>query len=88
VSIELIIIIAFFAAGLAFEATDGFKAAYHGWKYVFSKRFRKQINNRWKGLNKFRVIWEILRGVEGIAFSLAIIFVIISLSVGLDWIKF
>lgn len=71
----------------ALEFTDWIRAAFGGWRFVFSSTFRGETRARWMQESWLRVVWDIVCGVAGIAFTLLLAYVIISLFAGWDWIQ-
>jgi len=71
----------------ALEFIDWFRAAFGGWRFVFSPSFRCETRARWEQESWLRVVWDILCGIAGIAFTLLLIYVVISLFAGWDWIQ-
>ena len=62
------------------EIFDWFKAAFAGWRYVFSKAYRKEKHENWKNEKRIYIIWDFILGTAGIAFSIVVIYVIYSLA--------
>ena len=71
----------------ALEFTDWFRAAFGGWRFVFSASFRRETRARWKHESSLRIVWDVLCGLAGIAFTLLLVYVVISLFAGWDWIQ-
>jgi hypothetical protein len=71
----------------ALEFIDWFRVAFGGWRFVFSASFRRETRARWKHESVLRVIWDIVCGVAGITFTLLLVYVVISLFAGWDWIQ-
>ena len=71
----------------ALEFIDWFRAAFGGWRFVFSASFCRETRARWKHESSLRIVWDVLCGVAGIAFTRLLIYVIISLFAGWDWIQ-
>ena len=72
----------------ALELIDWFRAATAGWRYLLSRSFRQAIHARWKNecpLRVIRVIRELLCGIAGIAFTLLLGYLMVSLFAGWDW---
>ncbi len=68
--------------GEANEIIEWFKAAFSGWRYIFSKSYRKSKHKDWKNENRLYVIWDFIIGTAGILFSFAVIYLIYALSFG------
>jgi len=66
----------------AIEFIDWFRAVFGGWRFVFSPSFRQKTRARWKDESWLRIAWDVLCGVAGVAFSLLLVYVIISLLAG------
>jgi hypothetical protein len=58
-----------------------------GWRYVASPAFRRKTHARWKDQSVLRVLWDVVRGIAGIALTLLLLYVLISLFAGWDWIQ-
>lgn len=71
----------------ALEFIDWFRAAFGGWRFVFSTSFRRETRARWKHESAPRIVWDVLCGVAGIAFTLLLVYAVISLFAGWDWIQ-
>ncbi len=71
----------------ALELVEWLQAAVAGWRYLFSHSFRNQTHFRWRQQSRWRVTWDVICGLAGIAFTCLILYVIISLFVGWDWIE-
>jgi hypothetical protein len=50
-----------------------------GLRYLFSKKYRNKIHQRWKSESRLSIAFEIFGGIIAIAFLCIIIFVIIGL---------
>ena len=61
------------------EIIDWFKAAFSGWRYVFSKAYRKEKHENWKNEKRIYIIWDFILGTAGIAFSIVVIYLIYTL---------
>ena len=51
------------------EIIDWFKAAFSGWRYLFSSSYRNAKNSDWKNERLIYIAWDVLCGVAGVAFS-------------------
>jgi len=71
----------------AVEFIDWFRAAFGGWRFLFSTSFRRETRARWEDESWLRIIWDVLCGMAGIAFTFLLIYVVISLFAGWDWIQ-
>jgi hypothetical protein len=69
----------------ALEFTDWFRAAFGGWRFIFSASFRSQMRERWKHESWLYITADVLCGLAGIAFSLLIAYAVISGFAGWDW---
>ena len=64
------------------EFIDWLRAAFGGWRFVFSTSFRRGTAVRWEHERWLRKFWDIVCGVSGIAFTLFLVYVLISLFAG------
>ena len=71
----------------ALEFIDWLRAAFGGWRFLFSASFRWETCARWKDESTVRMLWDIVCGVAGIASTLFLAYAIISLFAGWDWIQ-
>ena len=71
----------------ALEFIDWLRAAFGGWRFVFSTSFRCETRERWKRQSWLWIVWEVVCGVAGIAFTLLLVYVVVSLFAGWDWIQ-
>lgn len=71
----------------AVEFVDWLRAGVAGWRYLFSSSFRAETHARWRQETPLWVLSDILCGVAGIAFTLVIVYLVISLFSGWDWIQ-
>ena len=71
----------------ALEFIDWFRAAFGGWRFVFLASFRRETRARWQRQSLLRTIGDVVFGVAGIAFTLLLVYVVISLFAGWDWIQ-
>jgi hypothetical protein len=71
----------------ALEFIDWFRAAFAGWRFLVSASFRRQTLERWKNASWLRVFWDVMCGIAGFAFSWFLVYVVISLFAGWDWIQ-
>ena len=69
----------------ALEFIDWFRAALAGWRFLFSSAYRGETRHRWSHESAFRVIWDISCGIAGIAFTLVLVWVLVALFAGWDW---
>jgi hypothetical protein len=69
------------------ELIDWARAAVGGWRYLGSSEFRSETHARWKDESMWRVLWDVVCGVAGIAFTLLLLYVLISLFAGWNWIQ-
>ena len=71
----------------ALEFMDWVRAAFGGWRFVFSASSRRETRARWEHESWLRIVWDVSCGVAGIAFTLLLVYVVISLFAGWDWIQ-
>jgi len=71
----------------ALELIDWVRAGLAGWRYLLSSSFRAETHARWKEETVFRVTWDVACGAAGVAFTLLVAYVLISLFAGWDWIQ-
>jgi len=71
----------------AFEFIDWFRAAFGGWRFVFSPSFRLEMRARWKHETRLRLVWDVVCGVAGIAFTLLLVYFLIGLFAGWNWMQ-
>lgn len=71
----------------ALEFIDWLRAAFGGWRFVFSASFRRETRARWRHESSLRIVWDMSCGVAGIAFTLLLVHVVISLFAGWGWIQ-
>jgi len=71
----------------ALEFVDWIRAGFAGWRYLVSVSFRRETHMRWKQASTVRVLWDVACGVAGIAFTLLVVSVVVSLFAGWDWIQ-
>jgi hypothetical protein len=62
-----------------FEALGKLVEGAFGLRYLFSKRYRNTVHQRWKSESKLSIALEIFEGIVAIAFLCTIFFVIIRL---------
>jgi hypothetical protein len=67
------------------ELLDWLRGAFAGWRYLFSPSYRQQIHAGWKSDRWYYNAWDVVCGVAGLAFSLFLLYLIVSLFAGLDW---
>ncbi len=63
------------------ELFDTLVNGYFGWRYLFSKSYRRKVHERWKNQPTSYKISEILEGIIAIIFTLLIFIVIMVLFV-------
>jgi len=63
--------------GELFELYDWMLAATAGWRFVLQPSYRNQVLSGWKEKPWYRVTWEIICGLAGIAFSFLILFALV-----------
>lgn len=71
----------------ALELAEWMQAAGAGWRYLFSRSFRNRTHSRWQQQSRWRVAWDVICGLAGIALTWFLLYVIISLFAGWDWIE-
>jgi hypothetical protein len=69
------------------EFIDWIRAGFAGWRYLVSASFRRETHTRWKQTSTVRVLWDVVCGIAGIAFTFLIVYVVVSLFAGWDWIQ-
>ena len=47
-------------------------AAFSGWRYLFSKSYRKSKHAEWKKKGKFFLVWDFIFGFAGILLSFVV----------------
>ena len=52
------------------ELWDWIKAATSGWRLIFSSTFRADVIQGWKSEKWHYILWDVICGLAGIAFSL------------------
>ena len=57
----------------ALEFIDWFRAAFAGWRFMFSSTYRAEIRERWRNERVWYVVWDVLCGLAGITFSLLVV---------------
>jgi hypothetical protein len=67
------------------ELLDWLRGALAGWRYLFSSSYRQQIHSGWKSDRWYYIAWDVVCGVAGLAFSLFLLYLVVSLFAGLDW---
>ncbi len=67
------------------ELLDWFRAAFSGWRYLFSPSHRQRVHDVWRERNRWRICWDIVCGAVGIAFSLFLAYFMVSLFAGWNW---
>ena len=55
------------------EALEWLEAAFAGWRFVFSPRYREKVFAGWKGAAWHSVAWDLLCGVAGMGFSIVLL---------------
>ncbi|MBK8477202.1 MAG: hypothetical protein IPL39_13170 [Opitutaceae bacterium] len=63
------------------ETLEWFYAAFVGWRFVFSSRYREKVLADWKGDTWYSVTWDIICGVAGVGFSIAVLALVVYLIV-------
>lgn len=71
----------------ALELLDWARASFAGWRYLMSGSFRRDTHERWKHERAGRVVWDVVCGAAGIAASVLLLYVLISLFAGWDWVE-
>ncbi len=51
------------------EIIDWFKAAFGGWRYMISSSYRKAKKADWKNEKSIYIVWDVICGITGVAFS-------------------
>ena len=69
----------------ALDFLDWLGAGFAGWRYLASASFRRATHTRWLQESRARVFWDVICGVAGVAFSVLVVYVVISLFAGWDW---
>jgi hypothetical protein len=67
------------------EVIDWLRAAFAGWRYLFSSSYRRRVHVGWKSDSWLYITWDIICAVFGCLFSLLLIWLLISLFAGFDW---
>jgi hypothetical protein len=67
------------------ELLDWLRGAFAGWRYLFSSSYRRQIHAGWRSDRWYYIAWDVICGAAGVAFSLFILYAIVSLFVGFNW---
>ena len=52
------------------ELSGIFRAAFAGWRYLFSSAYRQKIHEGWRFESWLYVAWDVVCALAGIAFSL------------------
>ena len=63
------------------EIFEWFIGAFSGWRYIFSKSYRKSKHEDWKNESKLYVMWDFILGAASVVFSIGVIYFILSLVV-------
>ena len=58
------------------EIFEWFKAAFGGWRYLFSSSYRKVKNNEWRNEKSIYIVWDVICGIAGVAFSVFLLVII------------
>ena len=69
----------------ALEFIDWFRAAFAGWRFLFSPLYRAQTRERWRYERVWYVVWDVVCGLAGIAFSLLVVWFLVAIFAGWDW---
>ena len=72
------------AAGVG-ELSEWFYGAFAGWRYVFSRSYRRRVHARWRDEAWVYVAVDIICGIVTCAFSLFVLNAVISMFAGWDW---
>ncbi len=70
----------------ALEFVDWLRAAVAGWRYLLSGSYRSDTHARWRQEGVLRVLRDVLCGVAGLAVTVLIIYLVIGVFAGWDWI--
>jgi hypothetical protein len=71
----------------ALEFIDWFRAAFAGWRFLFSSTYRAQKRERWRQERVWYVVGEVTCGLAGIVFSLVVVWFLVALLAGWDWLQ-
>ncbi|MBA3037094.1 MAG: hypothetical protein FP814_11455 [Desulfobacterium sp.] len=55
------------------EIIDWFKTAFGGWRYLFSSTYRKAKNLDWRNEKPIYIVWDLICGIAGVAFSVFLV---------------
>ena len=64
----------------ALDLVDWAKAGLAGWRYLFFASFRRKTHQRWKLEGTGRVVWDVICGLAGVAFTLLVLFWLVDLT--------
>jgi hypothetical protein len=67
------------------ELWDWLKAATSGWRFIFSPTFRAGALAGWRAEKWYYILWDIICGFAGIAFSLLPVVGIVYLMTQVSW---
>jgi hypothetical protein len=56
------------------ELFEWIRAAFAGWRFLFSPSYRKTKRNDWENEKTIYIVWDVFCGLAGIIFSLLIIY--------------
>jgi len=71
----------------ALEFIDWFRAAFAGWRFLFSSTYRAQTRERWRYERAWHVVWDVLCGLAGVVFSLLVAWFLVALFSGWNWLQ-
>lgn len=66
------------------EVFEWLSAATAGWRFLFSRVYREKVLSGWRDESPYSVAWDIICGLAGIALTIALVVLIISLMLGGD----
>ncbi len=61
----------------ALDIIDWFRAAFAGWRFLFSTSYRREMKVRWECESWYYVGWDVVCGMLGIAFTLLLGYLIL-----------
>jgi hypothetical protein len=64
------------------ELFDWIRAAFAGWRFLFSSSYRITKNNDWKNEKTAYIVWDVCCGLAGIIFSPLIIYFAYQILIG------
>lgn len=55
-----------------FEFLEWLNAAFAGWRFLVSPRYRRSVYERWRVATRWRIAWDVICGSVGVIFSILI----------------